>query len=159
MVLADDHKLVSQLLAAWRARSQELNAWLEADPKNESSWLWAIQLRICTYLTRRYGHADRGDGPDPGDETTRGGSPPPPGTARARVVDRGSSIDEDEHRERYRHRCRDTLHRLQPAVADARCQTLRHAATQLTLARERRRVRDVRRRRSWFAALSRRRFE
>ncbi len=136
MVLTDDSSLIARLIASWKTREEELRERIAMDPTNSASWLWAIQLRICTYLVRRYGRKQK-----------RGTSPELDAKDSVTVIHPRKtfhatrpphSYDENVHRARVRHRCQDPLVRLQSLVADARTRSLQRADTEVKLARERR---------------------
>ena len=136
MVLTDDSTLVSRLIASWNARGEELRERIAMDPTNNASWLWAIQLRICTYLLRRYGREQKSDtSPDPEAKDSVTLFQPLKTFHATRPA---HSYDESEHRARFRHRCHETLVRLQSLVADARSRSLQAADSEVKLALERR---------------------
>ena len=136
MVLTDESTLVSRLIAAWNARSEELRERIAMDPANDASWLWAIQLRICTYLLRRYGREQKSDTSPELDAKDSVTVIHPRKTFNATRPPH--SYDENVHRARFRHRCQETLVRLQSLVADARTRSLQRADSEVKLAHERR---------------------
>ena len=135
MVLTDDSSLIARLITSWKTREEELRERIATDPTNSASWLWAIQLRICTYLLRRYGREQKSD-PSPDQEAKDSVTIYHPlKTFHASV--RAHSYDEREHRAKFRLRCQETLVRLQSLVADARTRSLQRADSEVKLARER----------------------
>ena len=157
MVLIDDTKAFSRLIATWNRRGEELRERLAADPTHHAAWLWAIRLRICTYLVRRYGGGHESDSSTPETADRPVASLRSPSTLHA--TERALSIEECEHREQFRHRCHETLVRLQPLVADARSRSLLVADSEVKLAHERYCRARRRRSRPWYAFATRRRYE
>lgn len=138
MVLTDESSAVARLIVTWNNRADELREWLATDPTNGAAWLWRIQLRICTYLVRRYGREQARD-------ARRGAGVM--GSATARRPFGGGQFAQDalppdarELRAQFRNRCHETLTRIQPLVGDARDRSVRLADAQIrrTIRRRRR---------------------
>ena len=139
MVLTDESSAVSRLIVTWNSRADELHEWLATDPTNSAAWLWRIQLRICTYLVRRYGReqaggARRGAG-------VMGSTAAPRPSGGGHVAQDALPPDARELRAQFRDRCHETLTRIQPLVGDARDRSVRLADAQIKrMIRRRRRL-------------------
>lgn len=157
MVLTDDTNAFSRLIATWNSRGEELRERLAADPTHHAAWLWAIRLRICTYLVRRYGSGHESDSKP--DVVAERSITTPRSSSTHHVTERALSFEECEHREQFRHRCHEALVRLQPLVADARSRSLQVAESEVKFAHERYCRARRRRSRPWYAVATRRRYE
>ena len=110
----------------WEARRGSLERSLTLFPESRSSWLWRLELRICTFLVRRYGFLPdaRDDAPSHADQSTTRLSDPSPPLARPDAIRRVIPVMEMRRRIHIRTRQHPTLERLAVAGHDARERTL-----------------------------------
>ncbi len=114
----------------WEARRGSLERSLTLFPESRSSWLWRLELRICTFLVRRYGVLPdaRNDAPSQADQSTTRLRDPFPPPARSDSIQRVIPVMEMRRRIHIRARQHPALERLADVGHDARERTLRIAA-------------------------------
>ena len=114
-----------KISSQWEARRGSLERSLALFPDSSSSWLWRLELRICTFLVRRYGILPdpRNDAPSQGDQSTTRLSDPCPPLAGSDSLRRVIPAMEVRRRIQIRTRQHPTLERLADVGHDARERT------------------------------------
>ncbi len=115
-----------EISSQWEARRGSLERSLTLFPESRSSWLWHLELRICTFLVRRYGILPdaRNDAPSQADQSTTRLSDPFPPLARSDSIRWVIPAMEMRRRIHIRTRQHPTLARLADVGHDTRERTL-----------------------------------
>ena len=116
-----------EISSQWEVQRGCLEHSLAVSPESRSAWLWRIQLRICTFLIRRYGGPPGPpiDAPTQADQSTARSFDPSPEPGRAASIRRVFPSVEKRRRLHIRTRQHPSLERLAVVGDDARGRTAR----------------------------------